>query len=84
MNHPAYGVLRPLGLWLQDFTEPQVEHPKLAAITAQLRERQEAQEAREKEVKTDLVQKAASFLEDFYKVRFWDHYCDNVTSVLSA
>ena len=52
----------------QDFSEPPAEHPKLTAINAQLRERQEAQEAREKQVKTDLVQKATGYLEDFYKV----------------
>lgn len=57
---------------LQDFSAPPAEHPKLAAITAQLRERQEAQETREREVKTELVQKAANFLEDFYKVRISD------------
>ena len=53
---------------LQDFSEPPTEHPKLTAINAQLRERQEAQQAREKQVKTELVQKATSYLEDFYKV----------------
>ena len=53
---------------LQDFSEPPAEHPKLTAINAQLRERQEAQESREKQVKTELVQKATGYLEDFYKV----------------
>ena len=53
---------------LQDFSEQPAEHPKLAAITAQLRERQEAQETRERDVKTELVQKAANYLEEFYKV----------------
>lgn len=52
-----------------DFTEPESEHPKLTAINAKLRERQEAQENREKEVKTDLINKASTYLEDFYKNR---------------
>jgi protein XRP2 len=53
----------------QDFAEPEGEHPQLRAINAKLRERQEAQESREKEVKADLVNKASTYLEDFYKNR---------------
>jgi len=53
---------------VQEFAEPESEHPKLTAINAKLRDRQEAQESREKEVKTDLVKKASTYLEDFYKV----------------
>jgi len=52
-----------------EFAEPESEHPKLTAINAKLRDRQEAQESREKEVKTDLVKKASTYLEDFYKNR---------------
>lgn len=48
---------------------PPAEHPKLAAILAQLRERQEAQQAHEQRVKTDLVKQAAGFLEEFYQVQ---------------
>lgn len=51
------------------FAEPESEHPKLTAINTKLRERQDAQESREKEVKTDLVKKASTYLEDFYKNR---------------
>lgn len=54
--------------WQDPFQESS-EHPKLTAINAKLRERQEAQETREREVKTELVQKAANYLEDFYKVK---------------
>lgn len=53
---------------MQDPFQESSEHPKLTAINAKLRERQEAQETREREVKTELVQKAANYLEDFYKV----------------
>lgn len=54
----------------QDAFQESSEHPKLTAINAKLRERQDAQESREREVKTELVQKAANYLEDFYKVSF--------------
>lgn len=53
----------------EDGFQESSEHPKLTAINAKLRERQEAQETREREVKTELVQKAANYLEDFYKNR---------------
>ena len=48
--------------------ESKQEHPKLTAINAKLRERQEAQGAHEREVKADSVKKASTYLEDFYKV----------------
>lgn len=53
---------------MQDDFQESGEHPKLTAINAKLRERQDAQETREREVKTELVQKAANYLEEFYKV----------------
>lgn len=54
---------------MQDMTQESSEHPKLTAINAKLRERQEAQETREREVKAELTQKAADYLKEFYQVK---------------
>ena len=45
------------------------ENPKAAAVREQLRKRLGEQEEKERATKTDLVQKAASYLEQFYEVR---------------
>lgn len=45
------------------------ENPKAAAVREQLRKRLGEQEEKERATKTELVQKAASYLEQFYEVR---------------
>ena len=44
------------------------ENPKAAAVREQLRKRLSEQEEKERATKTELVQKAASYLEQFYEV----------------
>ena len=44
------------------------ENPKAAAVREQLRRRLSEQEEKERATKTELVQKAASYLEQFYEV----------------
>ena len=44
------------------------ENPKAAAVREQLRKRLSEQEDKERATKTELVQKAASYLEQFYEV----------------
>lgn len=44
------------------------ENPKAAAVREQLRKRLSEQEEQERATKTELVQKAASYLEQFYEV----------------
>ena len=64
---------------VQGYGEPQGGHPKLAEINAKLRERVAEQEAHERKTKTELVQKATSYLEDFYKV--FCQYCPQTSSL---
>lgn len=45
------------------------ENPKAAAIREQLRKRLGEQEEKERATKTELGQKAAAYLEQFYEVR---------------
>ena len=44
------------------------ENPKAAAVREQLRKRLSEQEEKERATKNELVQKAASYLEQFYEV----------------
>ena len=44
------------------------ENPKAAAVREQLRKRLSEQEEKERATKTELVQKAANYLEQFYEV----------------
>lgn len=43
-------------------------NPKAAAVREQLRKRLSEQEEKERSTKTELVQKAANYLEQFYEV----------------
>lgn len=45
------------------------ENPKAAAVREQLRKRLSDQEEKERATKTELGQKAASYLEQFYEVK---------------
>lgn len=44
------------------------DNPKAAAVREQLRKRLSEQEEKERATKTELVQKAANYLEQFYEV----------------
>lgn len=46
------------------------ENPKAAAVREQLRKRLSEQEEKERATKTELVQKAANYLEQFYEVGY--------------
>ena len=65
-DHPCVAKQLP---WVVQGGGNDGENPKAAAVREQLRKRLVEQEESERATKTELVQKAASYLEQFYEVR---------------